>query len=391
MGETYWIFIQLAFYVLEVYILSVVVKAFKFRIYPNIQQAKLIDKTISHCRFVYNYYLDKRIKAYQENKMTLSKNDCIKDLTKLKKLEEFNWLSEVDSSALQQKLIDLDNAYVKFFKEKKVGFPKFKSKKHSKLSYRTTNTGNIKVIDNKYITVRKLGQIKCKFDRELNGQIINVTISKTKSNKYFISICCKNSIVKEFNKTNKKVGIDLGLKDLIILSDGMKFENQKFLKQSEKKLIRLQRRLSRKQVNSNNFEKQRIKIAKLEEQIINQRYDYLQKVTTQLVKDYDLICTEDLNTCGLLKNHKLAKSISDVSWSKLLNVLEYKCIWYGKTLVKINRFYPSSKTCNICGYVKRDLKLSDRAWTCPQCNTHLDRDINAAVNILKQGEKLLSN
>ena len=362
-------------------------KAYKFRIYPNATQKELINKTIGCCRFVYNYYLNERINAYKSEGKTLSVFDNINHLTQLKKQEEFSWLKEVDSHAIQQTLRDLDAAYKNFFKIHS-GFPKFKSKKHSKLSYRTTNTGNIR-IENSRISLRKLGKVKFKQDREIVGRILNATITHTKSEKYFISICVEQEDFKPLPKTNKSIGLDLGLKDFIITSDGIKYKNESYLKQSLDKLAKLQRQLSRKSIGSNNWNKARIKVAKLQEQIANQRQDYSHKLSTQLVRENDVICIENLRVSNMLKNHKLARSISDVAWSQFVSQLEYKANWYDKILVKVDSFYPSSKTCSICGYKNLELTLADRSWTCPECNTYLDRDINAAKNILNEGLRIL--
>lgn len=363
-------------------------KTYKYRLYPNKEQCTLIDKTIGCSRFVYNYYLNERIIKYKNEQINLSCFDCINDLSKLKKSNDFIWLKEVDSTALQQSLKDLDLAYSNFFK-KNSGYPKFKSKKHSKLSYRTTNTGNIK-IENSHISLRKLGKVKLKIDRYLTGKILNATITHTRSDKYFISVCVSEDIIQFKENTNKNIGLDLGLKDFIITSDGEKFENLRYLKQSQNKLAKLQRRLSRKTIGSNNWDKARIKVARLQEKIANQRNDYLHKLSTYFINNYDIICLEDLSVNNMIKNHKLAKSISDVSWATFVSYLSYKANWYNKTIVKVDKFYPSTKTCNVCGYKNNNLTLSDRHWTCLNCNSTLDRDINAAKNILDEGLKLIA-
>lgn len=361
---------------------------YKFRLYPNTTQKELIDKTIGCCRFVYNYYLNERIVAYKEDNIILRVYDNINDLSKLKKLEEFSWLREVDSQALQQSLRDLDSAYRNFFKIH-FGFPKFKSKKHSKLSYRTTNT-RVKLKEGG-LYLSKLGRVKCKQDREIVGRILNATITHTKSDKYFISICVEQEDFKPLPKTNKSIGLDLGLKDFLIDSNGIKYKNKKYLKQSLEKLTKLQRQLSRKSIGSSNWNKSRIKIARLQEHIANQRLDFSHKLSTQLIRENDIICIENLKVSNMLKNHKLARSISDVAWSQFVGQLEYKANWYGKTLVKVDTFYPSSKTCSICGYKNIELTLADRYWTCPECGTHLDRDINAAKNILNESLRILNS
>lgn len=370
-------------------------KGYKYRIYPNKDQVKIIKQTIDASRFVYNYYLNKRIIAYRNDNQKLSAYDCINDLSKLKKLDQYNWLKLVDSQALQQSLVSLDNAYSQFFnrikmknKNTKFGFPKFKRKKKCKWYYKTTNTGNIKIADN-FISLRKLGKVKIKIDRlPPNGyKIKSAVITRTRSDKYFVSVLVECDNDKSFECTGKNVGIDLGLKHFTITSEGLKINNPKYFVKSQNKLAKLQRELSRKTRGSLNYNKAKHKITKLSEHVANQRNDFLQKLSTSLVKQYDTICTENLNVEGLLKNHKLAKSISDVSWSMFINMLTYKCDWYNKQLIKVDRFFPSTKTCNICGYINQDLTLKDRNWICPNCNTNLDRDINAAINILNEGLK----
>ena len=363
-------------------------KAYKFRLYPSTTQKELIDKTIGCCRFVYNHYLNERIIAYKENNISLKVNDNINNLSKLKKLEEFYWLKEVDSQALQQSLKDLDNAYKNFFRIYS-GFPKFKSKKYSKLSYRTTNICIRLKEDGLYLS--KLGKIKFKQDRKIVGRILNATITHTKSDKYFISICVEQEDFKPLSKTNKSIGLDLGLKDFLIDSNGIKYKNEKYLKQSLEKLAKLQRQLSRKSIGSSNWNKARIKVARLQEHIANQRLDFSHKLSTQLIRENGIICIENLKVSNMLKNHKLARSISDVAWSQFISQLEYKANWYGKTLVKVDTFYPSSKTCSCCGYKNAELTLADRSWVCPNCKTNLYRDINAAKNILNAGLRILSS
>ena len=370
-------------------------KGYKYRIYPNKSQIKIIKQNIDASRFVYNYYLNKQIIAYKNNNQKFSTYDCINDLSKLKKLDQHSWLKLADSQALQQSLMSLDNAYNQFFnrikkknKNIKFGFPKFKRKKKCKWSYKTTNIGSIKIADN-FISLRKLGKIKIKIDKlpPNDYKIKSAVITRTRSDKYFVSVLVECNNDKSFELTGKSVGIDLGLKNFIITSEGLKISNPKYFVKSQNKLAKLQRELSRKTRGSSNYNKAEHKIAKLSEHVANQRNDFLQKLSTSLVKQYDTVCTENLNVAGLLKNHKLAKSISDVSWSMFISMLTYKCDWYNKQLVKVDRFFPSTKTCNICGYINQDLTLKDRDWICPNCNTNLDRDINAAINILNEGLK----
>lgn len=371
-------------------------KSIKLRIYPSRKQEDLIIKTFGCSRFVYNYYLDKKIKLYKENKERLSYNQCSKDLTGLKK--ELEWLKEVDKFSLQASLENLNSAFDRFFKG--LGsYPKFKSKKYNKRSYTTKfSQNNIQIFEG-YIKLPKLGLVKYRDNSFIENKITRVTISKTKTGKYFASVTYEKE-EKPLEKTDSSIGIDLGLKDFCIFSTGEKIKNPKYYTSLQDKLIREQRKLSRMQrlaleqnrklEDCKNYQKQKLKVVRVHERIVNKRNDFLQKLTSNIVKNHDIICLENLNVKGMLKNKKLAKSISDVSWYEFIRQLTYKCKWYGKELITIDRWFPSSKTCHVCGYKKKDLQLKDRSWICPICKTIHDRDINAAINILNEGLRLIS-
>lgn len=363
-------------------------KAYKYRIYPNKKQRIQMAKTFGCCRFVYNHYLDKRIKAYEENKTSLNYYDCANDLTKLKK--EYGWLKEVDAIALQSSLKDLEFAYQKFFKEHS-GFPNFKSKKTHKFSYKSKCVNNNIQFLNKHIKLPKLGWVKVRDKHIPQGRILNATISQEPSRRYYVSLCCTDVEMIPLAKTNNAIGIDLGIKDFAITSDGVKYSNPKYLQKSLDRLAKAQRELSRKSKGSSNWEKARIKVARIHEKIKFQRQDYLQKLSTELIRENDVICIEDLQVNNMVKNHKLARSISDVSWSEFTRQLQYKADWYGKEIIKVDKFFASSQTCSCCGEkfsITKDLGV--REWICPNCQSILDRDVNAAINILNEGLKQIA-
>jgi putative transposase len=359
-------------------------KAYKYRIFPTKEQQNLLAKIFGQTRFVYNLGLETKILAYTGQKKNINCFDLIKQISELKNTE-CPWLSESPAQALQMSLRNLDNAYTNFFRGK--GFPKFKNK-HAKQSFQLPQGVSIS-IDKKQIFIPKLKWVDIDLHRKLKGIIKTVTVSKTVTDKYFVSILVENEKElpnKKEIKESTAVGVDLGIKDFCVTSDGKKFENKDFLKSNMKKLRIEQRSLARKVKESNHYKKQKRIVALLHEKIRNQRQDYLHKISKYLVNNYDTICLEDLSVSGMIKNHNLARAISDMGWSEFRSMLEYKTDWYGKNLSIIGKFEPSSKTCSSCGKINKELKLSEREWSCTCGEVH-DRDINGAMNIKNFGLK----
>ena len=371
--------------------------ACKFRLYPTAEQENLINRTLGCCRFVYNHFLSQRQTAYKATGTAPTSLAQQKELTAMKKLSDTAWLKEVDSTALQASIQDLDTAFKNFFRRveqgQKPGYPRFKRKHSHRQSYRTKQNGQSIKVFKDAVQLPKLGLVPCKVSKEVNGRILNATISRTASGKYFVSICyeLENKLPKPA-PTGAVVGLDMGIKTFAISSDGIAYANHKYLSRSEKKLAKLQRQMSRKTKGSANWQKARIKVARHHEHISNQRRDMQHKLSTQLIREYDVICVEDLAIRNMVKNHKLAKAISDAAWGEFLRQLTYKADWYGKVVQKVDRFYASSQLCSECGHQWSGTKdLSVRQWTCPECGAIHDRDGNASVNILLEGLRLLAS
>ena len=357
-------------------------KAFKYRLYPTASQEDKINQSIGCARFVYNQLLDDRIKVYKETKQRSKKTYC--DLKK-----EHAFLKEVDSRALLHARENLDEAYDKFFKEPSAGFPKFKSKHKCRWSYTTDNNSDAVRFDGNRLKLPKVGYVKVVEHRRHEGRILTATISKERSGEYYASVLCEIEQSEPLPATDKVIGIDLGLHDFIVCSDGERVEAPKHFRKSEQKLARVQRSFSRTQKGSKGHEKARLKVARCHQKIKNQRNDFLQKLSTKLIRENQVICLEDLSVKSMKRNHKLAKSVSDASFAKFVSMLEYKAEWYGRKIIKIDRFYPSTQLCSGCGYKNESVKglkgLKFRSWICPECGEVHDRDLNAARNIFKEG------
>jgi len=357
-------------------------KAYCFRLYPTVEQSRQLDQHIGSCRFVYNWALGKKIKTYEQTKKSISRFDLNKLMPSLK--TENPWLADVNSQSLQGMTKQVESAFTRFFREKK-GFPKFKSKKNLVQAFPVPQHYFVN-FEKSVVKLPKIGEIKAVLHRKFEEELKTATVSKTCTGKYFISILIENGKELPSKQTfseSTTVGIDVGIKDFAVLSTGEKIENPKYLKNSIQRLKVLQKRVSKKQKGSKNREKAKQLLAKLHEKITNQRNDFQNKLSFKLVSENQAIALETLNVKGMQKNHHLAQAIGDSAWSSFVTKLEYKAGWYGKTILRIGRFEPSSKICNVCGYHNSNLTLKDREWICPDCKTKHNRDINAAINIKK--------
>ena len=368
-------------------------KAFKYRLYPTASQEEKINQNIGCARFVYNLMLDAKIKHYEQHKETLY-------ITPAKFKDDYPFLKDADSLALSNAKLNLEKAFNKFF-DKKTGYPKFKSKHKCRWSYTTNNLRNKKNpekdsirFDGNRIKLPKVGYVKIVEHRQHEGGIKSVVVSKERSGEYYASILCEVEQPEPLPVTDKVVGIDLGLHDIVVCSDGERVSSPKHFRKFEQRLAKIQRAFSRTQKDSKGHEKARLKVARCHQKIKNQRNDFLQKLSTKLIRENQAICLEDLSVKGMERNYKLAKSVTDASFSKFVSMLKYKAEWYGRKVVKIDRFYPSTQICSGCGYKNESIKglrgLKVREWICPECGEVHDRDLNAARNILKEGMKALN-
>lgn len=369
-------------------------RAYEYRIYPNAAQREQIERTFGCCRWVYNKCLETKTTEYESTGESSSVYELQRMVTVWKR-GEAPWLAEVDATALQTSVVDLGHAYESFFRRvkqgRKPGFPKFKSKRNPRQSYRSKRVGNnIAVVDRKHVKLPKLGVVMARVSRMPEGLIVNATVKRTPSGKYFCVLCCTDCPAPSMPAGHVEViGIDAGVHDLATCSDGTRFANPKTLRKAERRLAREQRRLSRKKKGSANRDRQRAKIARCHEKVANRRRDALHKATTAIVCESQAVAVEDLNVAGMMANRCLAKAVADASMGELLRQLEYKCTWYGRAFVKVGRFYPSSKTCGKCGAVFGGLTLDMRKWVCPECGCAHDRDLNAARNIAREGKRIL--
>ena len=379
-------------------------RAYKYRIYPNAEQMVLLAKHFGSGRFIYNYFLEKKRNAYQTDKTTIGLFETHRLMSAMRKTEEFGWLKEVCSHALQASLRNLDAAFKRFYKAKREGQavpilrdgkptgrlmyePRFKSKKDFAQSI--TFPDDVKVMDGKLVLPKFKLPIKMKMHRPLGGKICHATVSRSVTGKYYVSILCEEEMQMP-PVARGEIGIDLGIKDMAVCSNGERIANPKFFEKGEKHLKYLQRQVSRKRKGSNGRRRAKMRLSRHHEKVANRRKDYIHKFTVRIVREKQTICIEDLNVKGMQSNHHLAKSIGSVSFNEIARQLEYKCRWNGRDFVKVGRWYASSKTCSHCGHKNNELNLKDREWICPNCGSEIDRDYNAALNILCEGKRILS-
>lgn len=365
------------------------IRAYKYKLKPTVKQQHMLSQAFGNARFIYNWGLNRKKTEWEQNKKPITYIQLAKELTDLKHDGEHDWLNKTAAVCLQQSLRNLDNAYTRFFKAKQ-GFPKFKSKKNSRDVIKFILSVQFD-FEKRRVSIPCIGKVKFYDNKVFDPDKVKLgtlTVTKDRCNEYWCTITvddCKPNISKTKICEDTTVGIDLGIKDYAILSDGMKYGNPKFLEVKQKQLATAQQWLSRTENGSKRHERARLKVAKLNRKIKNRREDFLHKLTSKLISEYDTICIENLDVKDMLQNHKLANSIQSAAWSEFTRQLKYKAEWHGKNIVLIGRYEPSSKTCSVCGYVKRDLTLADREWICPICSTRHDRDVNAAINIKKFG------
>lgn len=368
-------------------------KGYKFRIYPTDKQINLIERTFGCCRLVYNNALDRRKKAWDRRKESVSTVELIKNLPEMKKYLPF--LKEVDSKALQQSIRQMDSAYKNWWKaikrgDKTHGAPKYKSKHNKVQSYKTVDLTDV-FVNEKTVKLPKLGEVRCKISKMPKGRVTSATVRRSGSGKYYVSFLCEEPDEIVVESGYSAIGLDLGIKSFAVDSNGVHYDNEKYLVKAENALRKAQRKLSRREIGSSNWKKQSKAVSKIHEHITNKRNDHHHKLSAQLVKENQLIVVENLEVKSMVKDKKVSKAISDAGWSNFVRMLEYKSKWRGKTLIKIDRFYASSQICSCCGYRNEKVKdLSVREWRCPQCGAFHDRDQNAAVNILNEGIRVFT-